>query len=144
MTSSVDEPISPPELWRLSSAELRAAIEDAEAGLRASYAQYLQILREVESRGVGVTFGYASVGALVSGVSARSRGLASKMARQAVAVGEFPIAGEAVLSGTISVEHLDVIAEFYKSLSPAVHPSTWNRAEDALGRVLWILCGVVG
>jgi hypothetical protein len=132
MTSSVDEPISPPEWWRLSSAELRAAIEDAESGLRSAYAQYLQILREVDARGVGVTFGYASVGALVCGVSARSRGQANRMAKQAVAVASFPVAGAAVLSGSISVEHLDVITEFRKSLSERVHPAAWDEAEATL------------
>jgi thioesterase domain-containing protein len=91
MTSSAEEPDPPPEWWRLSSAELRAAIEDAEAGLRASYAQYLQILREVEARGVGVTFGYSSVGALVSEVSARSRGQGNRMAKQVAALAEFPL-----------------------------------------------------
>jgi hypothetical protein len=54
------------------------------------------------------------------------------MAKQAVAVGEFPVAGQAVLDGSISVEHLDVIMAFHKTLSAAVHPSTWNRAEDTL------------
>jgi hypothetical protein len=132
MTSSGLNSPSTGEWWRLSSAELRAAIEDAEAGLRAAYPQYLQILREVDARGVGVTFGYASVGALVCGVSARSRGQANKMARQVAAVAEFPVAGQAVLDGAISVEHLDVIAGFRKTLSEAVHPAAWEEAEAAL------------
>jgi hypothetical protein len=54
------------------------------------------------------------------------------MAKQAAALGELPAAGEAVLSGAISVEHLDVIAEFRKTLSDAVHPSAWEEAEAAL------------
>lgn len=120
------------EWWRLSSAELRASIEGAEAGLRRAYGQYLQILAEADSRGVSVTFGYSSLGALVSGVSARSRGQANKMARQVHAIRELPVAGQAVVDGSISVEHLDVIAEFRRTLSEAVQPDVWDESEPVL------------
>jgi hypothetical protein len=109
------------ELWQASDVELVAALTAAEVELRQAHSGMLNILSEVDGRGVAAKLGYANTAALLLHVLRISRGEARNRIAQAedllerttpsgsVIEASLPQTAEALARGEIGVGQVDVI-----------------------------------
>ena len=131
------------ELWSTSDTALVEAVTAAETRLRQAYSEILELLSELDSRGVAPNLGYANTSALlvhtlrISRTDARHRlAQAAELHATTTPTGSviepaLPQTAEALAQGSVGAEHVDVIRKTLKDL-PQLAPEQRAHAEHVL------------
>jgi hypothetical protein len=138
------ERMSEQVLWQLGDEELFAALVDGEAALRRAYGRQLELLGELLARNLSAVKGYRSPVHLLRDLLRLSRAEAERRVTHAEAVTAVcPLTGpalppplttaaEAVRTGAIGAEHLEVIHRTVKDLPPRLDPQDREVVERTL------------
>jgi Domain of unknown function (DUF222)/HNH endonuclease len=131
------------ELWQLNDRQLVDAVTAAETQLRQAYAQMLELLSELDSRGVAPKLGYSNTAALllhtlrISRADARHRlTQAAELHAQTLPSGvvveaSLPQTASALVEGVIGADHVEVIRKTLAGL-PQLAPEKRAEAERVL------------
>jgi Domain of unknown function (DUF222)/HNH endonuclease len=131
------------ELWQLNDRQLVDAVTAAETQLRQAYAQMLELLSELDSRGVAPKLGYSNTAALlmhtlrISRADARHRlAQAAELHAQTLPSGvvveaSLPQTASALGAGVIGADHVEVIRKTLAGL-PQLAPEKRAEAERVL------------
>jgi hypothetical protein len=129
--------------WQTSDTALVEAVTAAETVLRQAYSRMLQLLSELDSRGIASQLGYSNTSALlvhtlrISRTDARHRlEQAAELHAQATPTGSvieaaLPRTATALAQGVVSADHVDVIRKTLKDL-PLLTPAQRDQAEQVM------------
>ncbi|ONI73003.1 hypothetical protein ALI144C_44405 [Actinosynnema sp. ALI-1.44] len=130
-------------LWQASNRELVARLTASEERLRRAYAEHLELLAELDSRGAAYELGYSNSAALLVHTQNITRSEANQRLAHAVALHEtrtpagavvdasLPLTAAKLASGEIGVGQVEVIRRFVGSLSHLA-PEKVALAEDIM------------
>ena len=131
-------------LWQLGDEELLAALRTSQQRLSRAYAEQLALLGELLVRNLTPVLGYRTPARLVQDLMRIGQAEANRRLAHAAAVtatpgvsgGELtpllPVTAEAVRTGTVGVEHLEVIRRVLTALPPEVPATEKDLAERTL------------
>jgi uncharacterized protein DUF222/HNH endonuclease len=112
-------------VWQLSDGELTAALLRAQTVLSQGYGRMLELVAEVDSRGLGIDKGYRNTTTFLIGALRLSTREAK--ARVAQATTPMPLTGQALAAGAITFEHAAeihrIMAQAPTDLDPALRAS---------------------
>ncbi|WP_439377750.1 DUF222 domain-containing protein [Amycolatopsis lexingtonensis] len=116
--------------WQLSDGELAAAICVSEKGMRAAYAQHLELVAEADRRGLGPSTGCRDTAAFLVG----AQRISWEDARERVALATAGPAGAraALATGEIGPEHAAEIAKVLRQAPPTVSAEQVAAHEETL------------
>jgi hypothetical protein len=143
--SSFDGPsLTGPSLTTLSDDDLLAVLRDVEVEQRRSYARQLQVIAELEARGVALARGYGGIGALVREVGNHDPVRARRLVAHARAVtpsrglsgaeieADLPRVAEHLEAGTVGVDQVEAIRTAMQALPGSVSVDDRSAAEAIL------------
>ncbi|WP_214368497.1 HNH endonuclease signature motif containing protein [Pseudonocardia sp. H11422] len=131
--------------WQAADAELLAALGELQTALNTTWAQMLEVVREVESRGLAERHGYVTGADLLRGTQNISRSTAKARVRAAQDVlparslsgepqpAEMPATAAAVAEGAISAEHVRAIQVTLAALPPHLERHRASLEADLAG-----------
>jgi 3-hydroxyisobutyrate dehydrogenase-like beta-hydroxyacid dehydrogenase len=116
--------------WRLSDGELIAALSTAQAELDRVYARALELVGEVDSRGLATGKGFRDTKAFL--VRALRISPQEAGARVIAATADLPVAKAALAAGEISSEHVREIAKVLTQAPDTLAPGQLTADEEVL------------
>ncbi|MGW7534816.1 DUF222 domain-containing protein [Amycolatopsis sp. NPDC054798] len=115
--------------WQLSDRDLTTRLLTTQRRQNIAYAEQLETIRELESRGA-VPEGYSSTAAYLSTIlHVTPREARTRLAQ---ATGTLPLTWKALTAGEITAQHAAVIAEFLADAPRWLTPEDYTVAEDTL------------
>jgi hypothetical protein len=115
---------------RLSDGELTAALLRAQTELSQGYGRMLELVGEVDGRGLGVEKGYRNTATFLIGALRLSTREAKTRVAQAIT--PMPLTGHALAAGTITTEHVTEIHHVLTAAPKGLDPKLRAQGEKTL------------